>query len=240
MTLLRWFVGALLVLPILLAGGAAWAYPTLGAAMCPSCYGFERIAPHVFVQSSMPAGQRARLRNDLRAAQARVARHLGPFPERYAVLVCATFGCDRRLGGRGAPATTFTTPFGSAIRVAPRGANRTILAHELAHVRIHDLAGWRQQVSGVLPAWFDEGLAVIVSDDRRYLTLDGAPRACGEADAPPLPASPFDWAPRSGREPDIYAHAVCAVARWMDAHGGMDGAIAALRAGTTGRIGALR
>ena len=150
------------------------------------------------------------------------------------LVVCATAACHRRLGGGGARAMILTTPFGSVIRVSPRGANTTILAHELAHVRIHGVAGWWAQITGTLPAWFDEGLAVIVSGDGRYLRPDGTPRTCAPASAPPLPQSPFDWAARAGREPDLYAHAACAVSRWLDTHGGAPAALEMLRSGTIG------
>lgn len=230
---LRRFAACLVVAFSTLTAAMAWAYPALGAAFCPQCYGLERIAPRLAVEHGIGPAMRRQLIADLRAAHLRVAAQLGPFGGHHALVVCASNGCDRRLGGggeRGARATTLTTPFRSVIRVGPRGMSETILAHELAHVRVHAVAGWWAQISGGLPAWFDEGLAVIVSDDRRYVAADGTPLLCRKPSAPPLPSSPFRWAAVAGR-PDIYAHAACDVSRWMARNGGMAGALRALRTG---------
>lgn len=224
MRLLERLAAGLATAFVLLAAGTVWAYPALGAAACPSCYGFERIAPGLLVERSMASPERERLSAEVGRASARVARRLAESARRYALVVCASDECDARLGGRGARATTYSTPFGSAVRVSPRGANETILAHELAHVRIHALVGLRRQITGDLPAWFDEGLAVIVSGDERYVR-EGRATECSEA---ALPTSPFEWAPASGRDPMLYAHAACRVLAWLDANGGWGGLLAAL------------
>jgi hypothetical protein len=44
-----------------------------------------------------------------------------------------------------------------------------ILAHEFSHVDLHTRIGLMRFLAGAIPAWFDESLAVIVSDDARYL-----------------------------------------------------------------------
>ena len=219
---------------VLLAGAAAfmaWTYPALAAAVCAPCTGMERAGPRLVVDPAMPQAQRARLTTTRAAARRKVVDFFGtasPRLDRTVVVACSTAACDRRMGGRGARATTLTTPFLTAIRAGPRGQDETILTHELAHVEIHARAGLRRQISGDLPAWFDEGLAVIVSGDERYVP-GGKPVDCGDGAA--LPASPFDWAPASGRDPDLYAHAACRVLRWMREHGGREAVLRALAAG---------
>ena len=51
--------------------------------------------------------------------------------------------------------------------LSPRGLNAVITSHELTHIELHHRIGsfrsWR-----TIPAWFDEGLAVLVSEDPRY------------------------------------------------------------------------
>ena len=80
-----------------------------------------------------------------------------------------------------------------------------------------------------MPAWFDEGVAVIVSDDGRYLKpgMEGAQRCTVQPDGP-LPESPFKWEPAAGKIHTLYAQAACAVLQWMDANGGQPGLLAAL------------
>ena len=57
----------------------------------------------------------------------------------------------------------------------PRGLNEVIISHELTHIELHSRVGvlrsWRS-----IPSWFDEGLAVLVSQDPRY-TEEGWLRA---------------------------------------------------------------
>ena len=221
------------VLLAIMTGAVAWAYPTLAAAACPGCYGMERVAPGLIVEASMETEVRRRVTSDLAAAHATVAAFYdGLDIDMPAVIVaCATEPCDRRLGGLGARATIYSTPFGSAIRVAPRGLDRTILTHEMAHVALHRRIGVHRQMSGAVPAWFDEGLAILISKDARYIRPGRGRERCVEEPDGPLPANPFEWAPLSGRDPMVYAKAACAVVLWMEENGGRAGLLAAIERG---------
>ncbi|MFG1943168.1 hypothetical protein [Nonomuraea sp. NPDC048826] len=60
--------------------------------------------------------------------------------------------------------------------LSPRGADPVIASHELSHVELHTrLAG------AEVPQWFDEGLAVVVCGDPRYL----APASVRVSPSPP-------------------------------------------------------
>lgn len=66
------------------------------------------------------------------------------------------------FGGRGAKAKIYA----DHILLSPRGLNYHFLAHEWSHDELHtrlDFWDWFR-----LPRWFDEGLAVVVSEDPRY------------------------------------------------------------------------
>jgi hypothetical protein len=186
----------------------------------------ERLTPNLVVESGMPAATRDQLRSDAEAAEAKVRLFYGVFA-RYPILVaCSTDECDRRLGGRGARAVTMTIPFVSIIRLAPRGLNLTILTHEFSHVELHRRIGVLKLLRGAIPAWFDEGVAVIVSDDERYLNPGAtAHDRCKREVARPLPVSAFVWAPEAGKDPMLYADAACLAVRWMDINGGRDGVL---------------
>ncbi len=193
----------------------------MAAYACPTCYGLQSVTSKLWVEAAMPAADRTMLRETVARAAQQVATFYGSFDREPTVMACETEACDRRLGGRGARATTFGTVF---IRLSPRGVNQTILSHEFSHVEFHARVGDYRLLTGSVPAWFDEGLAVIVSDDSRYLG-PGETRAtrCMAEPYDDLPSSPFRWAAQSGKTQSLYAQAACRVMRWMEANGGTAG-----------------
>ena len=74
--------------------------------------------------------------------------------------------------------------------VYPDGATRTILAHELAHAELHQRVGsGRRFFSQAVPTWFDEGLAVYISQDTRYLDVeDSVVTGCKDGNWPQPPS----------------------------------------------------
>ncbi len=216
----------LLLLAGMLALGAAAVPRAVYAYVCPACFGLERVAPRIYLEKGAPDS--AAILRDVEQARARVATYYGDFSEQPVLLICATQACNRRLGGRGAKAITYGTRF---IRVAPGGINPVILSHEFSHVLVHKRRGpWLP-----LPAWFDEGLAAVVSADPRY-----SPPCDTLA---PLPDSARDWRREAGQKRSaLYHSAACAVRDWIAAHGGK-GAVLALLDGDLPDpilIGALR
>jgi len=203
------------------------AWPAMAAYVCPSCYGLESVTSNLFVEAAMPAADRTMLRETVARAAKQVATFYGSFDRQPTVLACETAACDHRLGGRGARATTFGTLF---IRLSPRGVDQTILAHEFSHVEFHARVGDYRFLTGTVPAWFDEGLAVIVSNDERYLGPGETSAArCRAEPYADLPSSPFRWAAESGKTHSLYAQAACRVMRWMEANGGTAGLQMAMR-----------
>ena len=95
------------------------------------------------------------------AAQAKIESHFGEvisFPD---ILACATEVCYQRLGG----VTSRAKAYGSyKLLLSPRGVTVPIIAHEWAHAELYDRLGGYSR-SNKLPAWFNEGLAVAVSDE---------------------------------------------------------------------------
>ena len=176
-------VGALAALGV---ASVPFILPALAAYACPACYGLERVTSTLYVEAAMPEQDRATLRDTIAGAQAQVAGFYGSFEGHPTLLACATEACDHKLGGRGARATTYTTFGGSFIRAAPRGLNQTILSHEFSHVELHRRIGAWKLFWEAVPAWFDEGVAVIVSDDERYLKpgTEGAQRCTVQPDGP--------------------------------------------------------
>jgi len=85
------------------------------------------------------------------------------------------------------------------------------------------LAGLLRSLTKGIPAWFDEGVAVIVSDDRRYLGPVGLPDRCLISSDEPLPSGMLQWNRRAGEhDSHIYAEAACRVSQWMYGRGGSE------------------
>ncbi|MEU4704615.1 hypothetical protein [Nonomuraea dietziae] len=123
---------------------------------------------------------------------------------------CLSDDCYRRIGGgreRG------IAVLNRSVMLSPRGADPVIASHELTHVELH------ARLNGAeVPQWFDEGLAVLVSDDPRYLASTGD--RCLLDSRRPLPATLEDWLRTATADPQLYAEAACQVNRWAGTNGG--------------------
>jgi hypothetical protein len=154
------------------------------------------------------------------AARRRVREFYGDQQSSPTVLACFDDACYARIGGgreRG------IAVLDRAVMLSPRGLDVVILAHEMSHVELH------QRLDGVqVPQWFDEGLAVIVGDDRRYVAPRGsADRCLVQPDGPP-PVSLAEWLAAAGANANEYAQAACSVSRWLAGYDGSQQAITAL------------
>jgi hypothetical protein len=132
-------------------------------------------------------------------------------------VACWTAQCQHRLKAR-APAVSYGS---YGIRLSPEGIDAVLLSHEFSHIELHRRMGLRQFLFGDMPAWFDEGLAVVVANDSRYLPPEETSGSrCREEPGADLPVTGKDWSRSAGADHGLYAHAACRVLLWMDANGG--------------------
>lgn len=94
-----------------------------------------------------------------------------------------------------------------------------IASHELVHAEQHQRLGSRYDR---VPRWFNEGLAVVIADDPRYLTAKPAGERCPIDYAQALAATRAATVPSPGAGQDFYRNGVCVVDRWLATHGGPD------------------
>lgn len=224
------YVGIIvLAAALLVAYTLIFKFPTFAAVACPSCYGLERVQPKLFVDREMGKAARLSLLTELQASRSRLSAIYGAPRTDPVFAVCSTEACNHKLGGRGALAVTYNTPFFAIVRVAPKGMSRIIITHELSHVELHKRIGGLKVFVGAFPAWFDEGVAAYVSDDPRYLNPgpDAAARCRADTTAP-LPRSSISWIGATRHSMQIYQHAACKTIKWMDANGGQPGLLAML------------
>lgn len=132
--------------------------------LIPSWFGFTKITEGVYVDDQMPPTQRQEFLNTLNLSKQRVSTFFGSIEASSKVFACSTEECFVSHGGVTAKGKAFGD---SMLLLSPRGLNVTIAAHELTHIELHNRVGafrsWRE-----IPVWFDEGLAVLVSEDSRY------------------------------------------------------------------------
>ncbi|MEW5823998.1 MAG: hypothetical protein AB1766_06580 [Pseudomonadota bacterium] len=150
--------------------------------LAPEPFGLRALAPDVYIESS--ADEQAVL--DLHSAlfRAREAVHVayGGVASHPIVHACVTEDCYARFGGQGSRAKVY----GDYILLSPRGLSWHFLAHEWSHAELRTRLNFRAWWA--LPVWFDEGLAVAVSEAPehseahwQFLVANDIPRPSREA-----------------------------------------------------------
>ncbi len=222
---MRWWPLALLVLPM-----AALAHPFPRTAALPGWTGLTEVAPDLWSGPDAPPGLAA----DVAAAEARVRAFWGEGPGSHRIVVCTDADCDAALGG-----STSREPGAAGDRTGPlaqafgpwllvtysrllaqdEALRRAILAHEMSHLvlaaRVSPLRLW----SGEVPAWLNEGIAVLASDDPRF---DLTPDVCARLSDVVLPLTMRAWSHETGdRDRPLYQAAACRARDWL-ARNGLD------------------
>lgn len=129
-----------------------------GKLLAPESFGLIPIAPHLYVEAGTDEATRDRLRANMDRAEAAILKAYGSVSARPTVHACITENCYAAFGGRGEVAKVF----GQRILLSQRGLNWHFLAHEWSHAEISTrlkLLAWKR-----MPQWFDEGLAVTISE----------------------------------------------------------------------------
>ncbi|KAA9380562.1 hypothetical protein F5972_05355 [Microbispora cellulosiformans] len=216
-----WLLAALAALPITTAAVVAVAYPSLAATTCPGCYGLERLTEGVYAEPGLPPYRKRQVISAVEEAERRVRDFYGGRRASPRILACLSDRCYRRIGGGGERGVAVLN---RAVMLSPSGVDPVIASHEMSHVELHV----RLDSGAQVPQWFNEGLAVLVSGDPRYLAPDpasgtaaGAPadRCLMSTDAP-LPVTLDAWLRAAGADRNTYAQAACRVSRWVTANGG--------------------
>lgn len=209
----------LLVLLLLPVAGALLLERPLAALACPRCFGMVQAADGVYVESVMPTDSRAHVLKLLTQAEDRVGRFYGSLEYRPRVLVCMSDGCFQHIGGGGNRVGSMGS-FG--LMISSQGEDPVLMSHELSHVELHGRVGLWKVFTGAIPVWFDEGVAVLVSDDPVYLRpARGNEDRCKAGPPPNMPETPEDWRDELQQEGDVlYAQAACQTDYWMLGNGG--------------------
>ncbi|MEF3698908.1 hypothetical protein [Desulfolutivibrio sp.] len=133
--------------------------------MSPISLGMEMVAPKIFVNPDMSFEDREKAARIVVEAQERIMDFYGGTISTPDILICSTYECFSGLGGTCQRGLQIGK---SKILLSPKGFATPILAHELSHAELR--ARMDAPLDGILgipsvPTWFDEGLAVAVSDE---------------------------------------------------------------------------
>ena len=211
---LRWLVGGFVVVLVATLAGLAVASPSFAATSCPRCYGLVRVHDDLYAETGLSTAQRQQLVDVFADANRRVSDFYDGRSGSPRVLACFTTGCYQRIGGGNERGKAVRD---RAVMLSPRGIDAVIASHELSHVEFHRRLG---SLRGQIPQWFDEGLAVVVSDDPRYLLPDTAADRCRVHSDEALPVTLKEWLASASADDDMYAKAACRVSQWLGARDG--------------------
>ena len=168
-----------LLLPLFLVGGCTILQA--GKLIAPEHFGLKPITSSIYVEAGADEATRAKLREAMEQAESAIRAAYGSANERPIVNACISEGCYKSFGGQGSIAKVY----GGRILLSPRGLDWHFLAHEWSHAEIRSrltIKAWWN-----MPQWFDEGVAVAVSEAPehsefhwQFLIASNAPRPTPE------------------------------------------------------------
>lgn len=187
--------------------------PGVTPMLCPWCLGFQRLEPGLYIEGVASQADRQQTEARLRKSKLAVGRYFGPLQSDPTIFICITDGCydqSERRGGR----TVGISFLDWVIVLSPRAAKTDVaMTHELSHTELHTRLG--PQMFKV-PRWFDEGLAVYVSNDSRYLAPPGSGTRCIVETPKRLPLNGATWTSATEDTDTPYAESACLVSIWLE------------------------
>ena len=182
----------------------------------PTQAGMRAIGNGVFLDPELPTDVREQIPGLVEEAKMRVAQYYGSLLAKPNLVFCGSADCFRGFGGCGLGFTN-----GEHIVISPQGIRPAIIAHELTHVELVTRVGGFSRVLERVPQWFDEGMAVMVSEAEEF-SDDAWLKASGNGkNAPDLTAleSVEQWTRLTGSQGEnmqlTYGTAKREVARWF-------------------------
>lgn len=127
--------------------------------LAPTWFGLQQIAPGLYVDRDMSAAEREKVARITDQAREQLRKYYGAVASSPRFFFCATEARFHALGGttqRGLTIANYACLF-------PKGGSTPIVAHEWSHAELFTRLGWLNKHR--VPQWFDEGVAVTVSEE---------------------------------------------------------------------------
>jgi hypothetical protein len=128
--------------------------------LAPEGFGLIPFAPGIYIEASADEATRNKLRDEMAKAEIAIRNTYGSVKSRPIVNVCISAECYKSLGGsNGTVGGAFY--FINRLLLSQHGINWHFLAHEWSHIELLSRLSFRAWYS--MPTWFDEGMAVAIS-----------------------------------------------------------------------------
>lgn len=151
--------------------------------LTPTWFGMEKIDARVFVNKDMSLADRVRILSLIAESEKQIIKYYGKAISRPEYFFCATEECYQSFGYTSNRAISFGN-YGSLF--SPRGTTVPIISHEWSHTELYTRinSAWTMWH---IPQWFNEGLAVTVSEEPtnsesqwQYMIASNIPRPTRE------------------------------------------------------------
>jgi len=131
--------------------------------LAPSLFGTVETSNGLYIDEELTQKQKQDLYASIEQARQRLVQFYGSLETTPQIVACGTEDCYKKFGGISAKGKNYGSV---AILLSPRGINPTIISHEWSHRELFERLGFFTHRK--IAYWFDEGLAVYISDDERY------------------------------------------------------------------------
>ncbi len=200
------------------------AGPLMERKIFTSTFKVEEVADNVYVGVEMPPSDRRKFLQNYARARQKVAAFFGRASGNPRVIACSTWECYERIGGPrpGNGKVQHGAAYGRRFfQISPASlGDLTTVIHEYAHIEIANRLGRRGKFQA-LPVWFNEGLAVVVSEDPKR-SEEAYKKMLAKGPPPNVRklVSGAQWAAAPGSICDYYTASAHEVRKWMKQAGG--------------------
>ncbi len=129
----------------------------------PSLFKTSEIKKDIYLDIEATEKQGKELLDSIIIAEERLVKFYGELKTQPKIVACATENCYKKFGGVGSRGKNYGN---ASILLSPRGINPEIITHEWSHRELYDRLGFFN--SKEIEYWFNEGLAVFISEDERF------------------------------------------------------------------------
>lgn len=127
----------------------------------PARFDMAQIAPRVYVDPRMPKNQQLALSEAIATARQRIHLYFGNVVSDPEIFACASEKCLQWIDGEAARTGRYDP---SKLFLPQGGLTAPMIAHEWSHAEFSTRVG-DNFTANEIPRWFDEGLAVLVSNE---------------------------------------------------------------------------